>query len=206
MLAKKNGVKHILVHGTSCCQRVVITGLGAVTPYGVGVDKFWSNLVEGKSGISVPTIVDLERHVVKIAGEVKDFNVEDYIDPKEAKKMDRFIQFAVVAADEAIKDAGLDNIYSMFYSTNEIGYFCGVVAAAATTSDMKYADENARIGFIGGMDIPGINDFMVGYVEGAKAALAFACKKLDKAVAKGFLHKNNAARHKSSLCKKVNSL
>ena len=67
------------------------------------------------------------------------------------------------------EDAGLDNIYSMFYSTNEIGYLCGVVAAAATTSDMKYADENAKIGFIGGMDIPGINDFMVGYVEGAKA-------------------------------------
>ena len=67
------------------------------------------------------------------------------------------------------EDAGLDNIYSMFYSTNEIGYLCGVVAAAATTSDMQYADENATIGFIGGMDIPGINDFMVGYVEGAKA-------------------------------------
>ena len=67
------------------------------------------------------------------------------------------------------EDAGLDNIYSMFYSTNEIGYLCGVVAAAATTSDMELADENATIGFIGGMDIPGINDFMVGYVEGAKS-------------------------------------
>ena len=67
------------------------------------------------------------------------------------------------------EDAGLDNIYSMFYSTNEIGYLCGVVAAAATTSDMDLADENATIGFIGGMDIPGINDFMVGYVEGAKS-------------------------------------
>lgn len=67
------------------------------------------------------------------------------------------------------EDAGLDNIYSMFYSTNEIGYLCGVVAASATTSDMELADENATIGFIGGMDIPGINDFMVGYVEGAKS-------------------------------------
>lgn len=65
--------------------------------------------------------------------------------------------------------AGLDNVYSMFYSTNEIGYLCGVVAAATTTSDMELADDNATIGFIGGMDIPGINDFMVGYVEGAKS-------------------------------------
>ncbi len=67
------------------------------------------------------------------------------------------------------ESAGLDNVYSMFYSTNEIGYLCGTVAAAATTSHMELADENATIGFIGGMDIPGINDFMVGYVEGAQS-------------------------------------
>ena len=65
--------------------------------------------------------------------------------------------------------SGLENVYSMFYSTNEIGYLCGVVAAAATTSDMSLADANETIGFIGGMDIPGINDFMVGYIEGAKS-------------------------------------
>lgn len=64
--------------------------------------------------------------------------------------------------------SGLENVYSMFYSTNEIGFLCGVVAAATTSSDMALADENAKIGFIGGMDIPGINDFMVGYIEGAK--------------------------------------
>ena len=70
----------------------------------------WTNLVEGKSGISVPDLVDIEKHVVKIAGEVKGFNPEDYIDPKDAKKMDRFIQFAMVAADEAVKDAKLEDI------------------------------------------------------------------------------------------------
>ena len=72
-------------------KRVVITGLGAVTPYGVGVDKFWSNLVEGKSGIGVPTIVDLERHVVKIAGEVKDFNAEGMIVKRGKKNFRRII-------------------------------------------------------------------------------------------------------------------
>jgi basic membrane protein A len=63
---------------------------------------------------------------------------------------------------------GLPNIYSMFYATNEIGYLCGIVAAATTTSRMPLANAAPLIGFIGGMDIPGINDFMVGYVAGAK--------------------------------------
>lgn len=65
--------------------------------------------------------------------------------------------------------SGLENVYSMFYSTNEIGYLCGSVASAATISDMELSNEEPVIGFIGGMDIPGINDFMVGYVEGAKS-------------------------------------
>jgi basic membrane protein A len=64
---------------------------------------------------------------------------------------------------------GLPNVYSMLYATNEIGYLCGIVAAATTTSKMPLANPQAMIGFIGGMDIPSINDFMVGYVEGAKA-------------------------------------
>lgn len=75
----------------------------------------------------------------------------------------KFINFDIEEGSD------LENVYSMFYSTNEIGYLCGVVAASATTSKMELADENAKIGFVGGMDIPGINDFMVGYVEGAKS-------------------------------------
>ena len=89
-------------------RRVVITGLGAVTPFGVGVDKFWESLKAGKSGIATSTAIDIDKHVVKISGEVKDFNPEDYMDPKKAKKLDRFTQFAMVAADEAIKDAKLE--------------------------------------------------------------------------------------------------
>lgn len=74
----------------------------------------------------------------------------------------KFINFDIEEGSD------LENVYSMFYSTNEIGFLCGVVAAATTSSDMALADEDAKIGFIGGMDIPGINDFMVGYIEGAK--------------------------------------
>lgn len=91
-------------------KRVVVTGLGAVSPFGVGVDKFWNSIVEGKSGIAITDAIDLEKHTVKISGEAKNFNPDDYMDPKEAKKMDRFTQFALVAADEAIKDAKLENI------------------------------------------------------------------------------------------------
>ncbi len=91
-------------------RRVVITGMGAVTPCGIGVDNFWSAMVNGKSGISLIESMDTELQSVKIAGEIKDkdFNPEDYIDAKDAKRMDRYTQFAVVAADEAIKDAKLD--------------------------------------------------------------------------------------------------
>lgn len=91
-------------------RRVVITGLGVVTPCGIGVDNFWKNMLEGKSGISLIERIDTEKQAVKIAAEIKDkdFNPEDYIDPKEAKRMDRYTQFAVVAANEAIADAKLD--------------------------------------------------------------------------------------------------
>ena len=91
-------------------RRVVITGMGAVTPCGIGVDKFWNAMLNGKSGVSLIESIDTERHTVKIAGEIKDkdFNPEDYIEPKDAKRMDRFTQFAMAAADEAIADAKLD--------------------------------------------------------------------------------------------------
>ena len=90
-------------------RRVVITGMGAVTPCGIGVDNFWQSMINGKSGISVIEQMDTELQTVKIAAEIKDkdFNPEQYIDPKDAKRMDRYTQFAVVAADEAIKDSGL---------------------------------------------------------------------------------------------------
>ena len=91
-------------------RRVVITGLGAVTPCGIGVDSFWKSMLEGKSGITLTERINTEKQTVKISAEIKDkdFNPDDYLDPKDAKRMDRFTQFGMVAADEAIADAGLD--------------------------------------------------------------------------------------------------
>ncbi|CAM3038825.1 beta-ketoacyl-ACP synthase II [Sporolactobacillus spathodeae] len=87
-------------------RRVVVTGLGAVTPLGNDVKTTWANAIAGKSGIGAVTRVNPDDFRAKVAGEVKDFNPTDFIDHKEALRMDRFAQFAVAAAKMAIKDAG----------------------------------------------------------------------------------------------------
>ncbi|VDG72084.1 3-oxoacyl-[acyl-carrier-protein] synthase 2 [Clostridium carnis] len=89
-------------------RRVVITGMGAVTPIGNNVNEFWSNAKEGKLGIDFIKLLDNDLIDVKIAGEVKDFNPEPIISKKETKRLDRAEQFGLYAADEAIKNSGLD--------------------------------------------------------------------------------------------------
>ncbi len=88
-------------------RRVVVTGVGLVVPNGIGVDIAWKNICEGKSGIGYITRFDTNGFETKIAGEVKDFNPELYIEKKEIKKMDLFIQYAIAATKEAIGDAEL---------------------------------------------------------------------------------------------------
>jgi 3-oxoacyl-[acyl-carrier-protein] synthase II len=88
-------------------RRVVVTGLGLITPLGLGVDLSWQNLVNGKSGIRKISSFDVSAFPTQIAGEVVNFNPEDYIEFKEVKKMDRFIHFAVAAATLALNDSGL---------------------------------------------------------------------------------------------------
>ena len=89
-------------------RRVVVTGLGLVTPVGTGTDKAWENLLAGKSGIDRITRFDTDNQAVKIAAEVKDFEVEQYIEKKTAKHLDLFVRYAVAAADMALADSGLE--------------------------------------------------------------------------------------------------
>jgi len=89
-------------------NRVVITGLGAVTPIGNDVSTFWKNMISGVSGIDYVTAFDTSEYTTRIAGEVKNFNPEDYMDRKEAKRVDRFIQFAIAATKQALAQADLD--------------------------------------------------------------------------------------------------
>ncbi len=89
-------------------RRVVVTGLGVVSPVGIGTFTAWENLVKGQSGITRITKFDPSAFSSQIAGEVKNFNVEDYLSAKEARRMDAFIQYGLVAGIEAFKDCGLE--------------------------------------------------------------------------------------------------
>lgn len=88
-------------------RRVVVTGLGAITPIGNNVEDFWKGIKEGTCGIDEITLFDTSDFKAKLAGEVKNYNPEDFLDKKSAKRLDRFSQFAVVASKEAMKDSGI---------------------------------------------------------------------------------------------------
>ena len=89
-------------------RRVVITGMGAITPLGLNVEEFWQGLVAGKSGVGWITVVDTEPYPVKVAGEISGFDPEQYMSRKEARRMARFSQFTVAAAVQAFDNAGLE--------------------------------------------------------------------------------------------------
>ena len=89
-------------------RRVVITGMGAITPIGNTVDEFWSNIKKGVVGIGPITQIDTTDYKAKLAAEVKDFDPKEYMDPKSARRMERFAQFAVAASKQALEDSELD--------------------------------------------------------------------------------------------------
>ena len=103
-------------------RRVVVTGMGALTPIGNGVSEFWESLISGVSGAANITYFDASKFKTKFACEIKGYNPEDYFERKEARKMDRFAQYALVSVDEAIKDSGL-NIDSL--NKNKSGVIWG---------------------------------------------------------------------------------
>jgi 3-oxoacyl-[acyl-carrier-protein] synthase II len=90
-------------------KRVVVTGLGALTPIGNSIQEYWDGLINGKSGAAPITYYDTEKHKTKFACEVKNFNIEDYMDRKESRRLDKFSHYAIASSDEAIKDAGITN-------------------------------------------------------------------------------------------------
>lgn len=89
-------------------KRIVVTGIGVLTPIGIGKDAFWSAMMEGKSGAAPITYFDTADYNTKFACELKDFKIEDYIDAKSARRMDPYCQYGVASAEMAIKDSGLD--------------------------------------------------------------------------------------------------
>ncbi|HIF14050.1 MAG TPA: beta-ketoacyl-[acyl-carrier-protein] synthase II, partial [Bacteroidetes bacterium] len=89
-------------------RRVVVTGLGALTPVGNSVSEFWNGLTSGKSGSDLITRFDSTNFKTKFACEVKNFDVQDIMDRKEARRMDPFVHYAIASSDQAIKDAGIE--------------------------------------------------------------------------------------------------
>src|SRR5687767_11509762 len=90
-------------------KRVVVTGLGALTPIGNNVQDYWKSLSNGVSGAAPITRFNAEKSKTKFACEVKDFHIENFLEKKEARKMDPFTQYAVIAAEQAVRDSKMDS-------------------------------------------------------------------------------------------------
>jgi 3-oxoacyl-[acyl-carrier-protein] synthase II len=133
-------------------KRVVVTGLGALTPIGNNIEEYWDGLVNGKSGCAPITYFDTEKFKTKFACELKNFNAEDHFDRKEARKLDRFAQYALVSSDEAIIDAGIN--------LDEIDKFrVGVIWGAGIGGLETFQDE--VINFAEGDGTPRFNPFFI---------------------------------------------
>ena len=103
-------------------RRVVVTGIGAITPIGNNANEFWKGLKEGKCGIDTITAFDVSDFKVKLAAEVKGYNPEDYFDKRSARRLDKFAQFAMIAAREAMRDSGMTKENTDF---DRVGVFVG---------------------------------------------------------------------------------
>jgi 3-oxoacyl-[acyl-carrier-protein] synthase II len=116
-------------------RRVVITGLGVVSPIGCGKDNYWSALEEGRNGVGSISLFDTAGHSAKIAAEVRDFDVEPWMDKKEARRSDRVIHFVIPASDMAVKDSGLD-IEAL--DPSRLGVYIGSGEGGITTTHENY--------------------------------------------------------------------
>lgn len=133
-------------------KRVVVTGLGALTPIGNNIEEYWNGLVNGKSGAAPITHFDAEKFKTQFACEVKNFNVTDFINRKESRKMDKFTQYAMVAADEAIEDANIDQEK---INPDRVGVIWGAGIGGLETF------QNEVLNFASGDGTPRFNPFFI---------------------------------------------
>ncbi len=133
-------------------KRVVVTGLGAITPIGNTIDEYWNSLINGVSGAAMITLFDASKFKTKFGCEVKGFDPTDFLEKKEARKIDRFTQIALVASDQAVKDAGIekDNV-----NTDRVG----VVFASGIGGISTFQEE--VINFAKGDGTPRFNPFFI---------------------------------------------
>jgi len=152
-------------------NKIVITGMGAVTPLGTGVDKYWSNMISNKTGIATITKFDTTNLPVTFAGEVTDFNVEDFIPRKQAKEMEPFMQYGYAAAEEALTDAGIVKDENGNYPVDKtrIGIVCGTVFAGV--SDVEATEATLATGTLNKTN-PRFITKIIGNIAAAHVAIA----------------------------------
>ncbi len=151
-------------------KRVVITGMGAITPIGIGVEAFWESVQAGRIGFGPITYFDTTDYKAKIAAQVKDFQPEQFMDKKTARRMEQFCQYAVAAAGEAIQDAGLD-------MEQEDAYRVGCAVGSGIGSLQAMEREHSRLlekgpGRVGPMLVP----LMISNMAAGNVSIAYGLK------------------------------
>ncbi len=167
-------------------QRVVVTGLGAVTPIGNSVAEYWSGLTSGRNGVASITLFDAEKHACRFAAEVKDFDPTGFLEPKEAKRWDRFCKFGVVAAKQALADAGLEITDA---NADRIGVSIGSgVGGLLTMETQAHVLEGKGPGRVSPFTVP----MMIPNMATGLAAIALGAKGPSSAVATACAAGSNA--------------
>ena len=151
-------------------RRVVVTGMGAVTPIGLSVDEFWQSIKAQKTGFSEITKFDTTNYKCKLAAEVKEFDAKNYMDAKEARRMELFSQYAVAAAKEAIEDAGLE-------MDQEDPYMAGCAIGSGVGSLQAIEREHTRLiekgpGRVGPLFVP----MMISNMAAGNVSIHFGLK------------------------------
>ena len=151
-------------------ERVVVTGMGAITPIGNSVEEFWSGVKEGKTGFDKITYFDTEGYRATLAAQVKGFNAADYMDRKTAKRMELFCQYAVAASKEAIENAGLD-------MEKEDPFRVGVCVSSSIGSLQSMEKEEKRLIEKGaGRVAPLLVPMMISNMASGNVSIAFGCR------------------------------
>ena len=160
-------------------RRAVITGVGAITPYGVGADKFWDNVKKGISGITIApdSKIDKERQTTYVYGVVPEYEETKYIDAKEVKRLDNFIKYGIVAATEAMENAGID-------MSKEDPYRCGCLVSSAAGGE--HTIEENHIVMLNRDNYTKCSPFtvpaMIVNMVAGKIAIKFGLKGINKAI------------------------
>lgn len=167
-------------------QRVVVTGLGAVTPIGNNVAEYWSGLTSGRNGVATISLFDASRHACRFAAEVKQFDPAGFIEPKDAKRWDRYCKFGVVAAKQALADAGLKITEA---NADRIGVSIGSgVGGLLTMETQAHVLEGKGPGRVSPFTVP----MMIPNMATGLAAIALGAKGPSSAVATACAAGSNA--------------